>query len=204
MEENDIGISSGENHFDKIKLLNSIANVLASFGVDCGNATLMDFIDMNCGAIPDGAYSSVVDSGAEMQFLSLYTQTAEMRFAFAVTQLLKMSGKFMNPIEKFCFDTGKSLEVGEIASVGEAFSAFDSIVLDGLPGEVTRKIESQSDDAITWRKVCDTHEKAWARAGGDEKIYYVMLRSFVGGILSASKIEFDTDGETFTLKKSAS
>ena len=94
--------------FNKIKLLSDIADHIAYYGVRCGNSQLMDYIDMNCGAVPEGDVSGIIDEDAPKQFLEMYIQIAENRFAAAVTELLKMNPQFMKPVSDFCVQIGRA------------------------------------------------------------------------------------------------
>ena len=189
-------------HFNKIKLLESIANQIGFYGVQCGNATLMDYIDMNCGGIPEGEFAQVVDVSAPMQFLAMYTKTAENRFAFAVTELLKMNGAFLEPLANSCFQAGKDIQVHAVKTAAEAFEIYNSFVLDGMVDEQTKEIVVQTDSKIVWKKLSDTHETAWKKAGGDLNVYYMLQKSFVTGLFDECKYAYYIeDNLTFSLFK---
>ena len=189
-------------HFNKIKLLESIANQIGFYGVQCGNATLMDYIDMNCGGIPEGEFAQVVDVSAPMQFLAMYTKTAENRFAFAVTELLKMNASFLNALENSCFQVGKDMQIHSVKDAEEAFEIYNAFVLDGMVDEQTKEIVVQTDSKIVWKKLSDTHETAWKKAGGDLNVYYMLQKSFVTGLFDECKYAYYIeDNLTFSLFK---
>ena len=189
-------------HFNKIKLLESIANQIGFYGVQCGNATLMDYIDMNCGGIPEGEFAQVVDVSAPMQFLAMYTKTAENRFAFAVTELLKMNGAFLEPLANSCFQAGKDMQIHAVKTAAEAFEIYNSFVLDGMIGETTKEITAQDDVCIMWKKLVDTHAPSWEKAGGNLNVYYMLQKSFVTGLFDECKYAYYIeDNLTFSLFK---
>jgi len=189
-------------HFNKIKLLESIANQIAEYGVQCGNATLMDYIDMNCGGIPEGEFAQVVDVSAPMQFLAMYTKTAENRFAFAVTELMKMNASFLKVLENSCFQVGKDMQIHAVQNAEHAFEIYNDFILDGMPGEQTKEIVSCSDSKIVWKKLTDTHEPAWKKAGGNLNVYYMLQKSFVTGLFDECKYAYYIeDNLTFSLFK---
>lgn len=189
-------------HFNKIKLLESIANQIAEYGVQCGNATLMDYIDMNCGGIPEGEFAQVVDVSAPIQFLAMYTKTAENRFAFAVTELLKMNASFLKALENSCFQVGKDMQIHAVQNAEHAFEIYNDFILDGMPGEQTKEIVSCNDSKIVWKKVTDTHEPAWKKAGGNLNVYYMLQKSFVTGLFDECKYSYYIeDNLTFSLCK---
>ena len=189
-------------HFNKIKLLESIANQIGFYGVQCGNATLMDYIDMNCGGIPEGEFAQVVDVSAPMQFLAMYTKTAENRFAFAVTELLKMNASFLKVLENSCFQVGKDMQIHAVQNADQAFEIYNDFILDGMPDEQTKEIVACEDSKIVWKKLSDTHEAAWKKAGGDLNVYYLLQKSFVSGLFAESRYTYNIeDNSTFSLVK---
>ena len=189
-------------HFNKIKFLESVADQFVSYGVKCGNVNLFDYIDMNCGAIPEGAFPQVVDIAAPMQFLDMYTKTAENRFAFAVTELLKMNGAFLEPLKKACFQAGEDIQIHSVKTAAEAFEIYNAFVLDGMVDEQTKEIVVQTDSKIVWKKLSDTHETAWKKAGGDLNVYYLLQKSFVSGLFDECKYAYYIeDNLTFSLFK---
>ena len=95
-------METGEQLFCKIKLLNSMADQIIAYGEQCGAAGLRDYVDMNCGGIPDGEYTQVVDQSAPEQFLSMYRKVAENRFTLTVKTLIQANPAFRKPIADYC------------------------------------------------------------------------------------------------------
>lgn len=188
------------NHFNKIKLLNHIAESIAYFGVEQGFEKLMDNMDMTCGGIPEGDYCQVIDLSAQEVFLSLYTNIAEYRFAYAVTNVLKMNEKFIIPVKDFLRRTGSELNVGEIPSLQEAYKVLYSIILDDLPSENSKEIISENQKEILWKGTNKRHEDAWSKAGGKIENYLELLKDFADGLFSRSKIQLNIENDqTFML-----
>jgi len=188
------------NHFNKIKLLNDMANQIAYYGVNCGNANLFDYIDLNCGAIPDGDFQQVIDVSAPEQFLSLYLQIAENRFAFAVTELLKMNEGYKAPIVDYINRVGQEMKIQGIENAQQAFSVYQAFVLDGMPSDKTKNIIENTPEKITWEKAIDTHEGSWKKAGGNLSVYYEIQEIFVNALFSQCNIIYQiTDASKFTL-----
>lgn len=176
--------------FNKIKLLNDIANQLIYFGMQYGHTKLMEKVDMLCGAIPEGEFEQVIDLNSPDQFLSLYMQISENRFAMAATELLKMSPEFIKPILDFCGRVGKDLKADKPLNAKDAFSIVENYVLDGMPGNETKQIKIEEENTIVWEKITDTHQAAWEKAGGDLKIYYKLQQQFINGLFIDSGFEF--------------
>ncbi|MCR5699644.1 MAG: hypothetical protein K6G52_08385 [Treponemataceae bacterium] len=191
-----------KNQFFKIRLWNNMAQMIAYFAFQRGNGQVFDYIDMNCGGIPEGEFEQVIDLSAPHQFLSMYTQVAEKRFAFAVTELLKMNGGYIDALSDFCRRTGRELNADEVDDAEKAFELMKSFVLDGMPCDETKEVVSVDERKIEWKKLTDTHAEAWNKAGGDLSVYYRLQKDFVDGLLEKSHITLHTENyETFWLER---
>lgn len=190
------------NQFNKIKLVDAMAYQIAGYGVQNGNDTLLDRIDLACGAIPEGEFEQVIDLSAPHQFLSLYMGIAEKRFAMAVTELLNMNEAFYKPLEDYMEQIGRDMQIPEITDMEQALNVYDSFVLDGMPCDETKEITEKTPLKITWTKLMDTHQNNWIQVGGDLSVYYHLLQHFVKGLFSASEFTLLIDNQlTFTLGK---
>lgn len=190
------------NQFNKIKLLDAIAYQIAGYGVQNGDDTLFDRIDLTCGAIPEGKFEQIIDLNAPHQFLSMYMQIAEKRFAMAVTELLKMNEGFIKPMEEFLEHVGRDMNIPAIEEIDQAMNVYESFVLDGMPCDETKEITEKTPSKIAWTKLIDTHQNAWTMAGGDLAVYYDLLKSFVKGLFTASGFTLLVDNQLiFTLGK---
>lgn len=189
------------NQFNKIKLLDQIATQIGLFGVNQGNETLMDYVDLNCGAIPEGEFETVIDLSAPHQFLQMYMQIAEKRFAFTCTELLKMNPGYMVALKDFLRRTGCELNSEKVETALQAFEKMDFYVLDGMPCDETKTIVEKSDEKITWKISMDTHKDAWLKAGGNPDVYYELMQDFVNGILATSGMNCSINREGGCIQK---
>jgi len=183
--------------FNKIMLLNGIANQIGYYGVQNGNETLMDQMDLKCGAIPEGEFSQVIDPESPEQFLSLYSKIAENRFAVAVTELLNMNPSYITPVKGFMNKVGQDMDLPEVADIQQAYKVYDAFVLDGMPGEETKEVTSSTPSSITWQKLTDTHQASWEKADGDLAVYYSLLQSFIEGLFVKSGYTLQIDNQLF-------
>lgn len=155
-----------KNLYNKILLWNEMANQLASYAVQQGNEKLMDYIDLNCGGIPQGPFEQVVDPEAPEQFLQMYTQIALNRFAFACTALLHMNQAYLPALKDYMKRTGEQMALPPVTNAQEAQNAFNSFYLDG------------------------NYKAAWEKAQGDVEVYHQLVQSFAQGLLGESGAEF--------------
>lgn len=188
--------------FYKIKFLDSIANNIGAFGVEQGNETLLDKMDLTCGAVPEGNFDQVIDYSAPQQFLDLYVQIVENRFACAVTELLKMNDAYINQLKDYCYRVGNGMGNQEVENAQKAFEFVNSIVIDGSLGDETKELIENSENKVVWKKLKDSHKSSWEKAGGKLEIYYELQECFVNGLLSVSEINYSiTNMEKFKLEK---
>lgn len=190
------------NQFYKIRMMDDIANALINFSVQNISPELSDYVDLNCGAIPQGSYEQIIDPNAAHQFLSLYTKIAEKRFAFIVSKLIQIQSGLLNSIKDFLERTGTSLNVEKIETAREAFNVYQSIILDGMPCDETKELILDSPEKFEWKMLTDTHKDSWNSAGSSSEIYFQLLKSFTDGIFSRSDFRLTIkDGEFFSISK---
>ncbi len=194
--------------FNKIKLVYDIAGEVTSYGVQCAGPQFMDYIDMNCGAISDGPYESVVDTEAPLQFLSLYVQVAHKRLAFSVSKILEFNPQALSFISDFVFKVGKNNQPQWLCSAGKngvnpekIFEVLSYFILDGLNDECD--VSSKDNDSICW-KAEDACSEFWKQAGGDPENYLLLLKAFVDGFLDGSGFVFECSGDLTERKISRS
>lgn len=190
------------NQFNKIKLVDAMAFQIASYGIQNGDDTLLDRIDLSCGAIPEGEFEQVIDLSAPHQFLTLYMQIAEKRFAMAVTELLNMNEGFYKSLEDYMEQVGRDMKIPAVSDMDQALNIYDSFVLDGMPCDETKEVLEKSSSKIIWTKLMDTHQDNWNKVGGDLGVYYQLLQDFIKGLFAESGIVLRIDNQlTFTLEK---
>lgn len=192
-----------KNQFNRIMLLDEITNQLVAFGMNSGDEKFADYVDLNCGAIPQGRYDQIIDPQAPQQFLSLYTQIADKRFAFAVNRLLNLNPAMKESLIDFCRRSGQALNLPVVENAEQAFCSYCALVLDGLPWEQTKEILEKNECKIIWKKIFESHETAWNGNGFDIGFYYELLQSFVEGLFFKSGFTLKiTDQKIFELSKS--
>lgn len=109
-----------ENHFWRIKILNYITNDLVNFAAQKLGPQFFEYIDMTCGAIPEGPFEKVIDVNAPEQFLNLYTDIALNRFMLCTQKLIELDHSYFKLIADYLFNQGKLLELPEPSSKQEA------------------------------------------------------------------------------------
>jgi len=203
MAVNTFGLLDKERqHFVKIQILSDMAFDIAAFGENQGIGKLTERLDLTCGAIPPGEYEQVIDQSAPQVFLDLYMKIAEKRFAFAVTELLKLNQAYINPLINYCFEAGKVHSIEKLKTVEAAYELINAVVLDGMPFDDVKEITTVEAFRLVWKKQKETHEDSWNKVGGDVAVYYQLQSAFIEGLLNESGISFVNEGNSvFSLIK---
>ena len=165
--------------FYRIKFLDAITEMILDCAFRSGFENIYEHVDLNCGAIPDGSYDEAVDPNAPDQFLSMYVQIAENRFACAVTVLLNHDERFMEVLSSICRKVGEDAPSVELKNAFDALSVLDYYVLDVNAKSFLEK----SDERISWTEKNDVHESAWKKFGGNVTVYHRLLETFANAIL---------------------
>lgn len=191
-----------EHYYSKILLWSNLGDEIINFGMQCGITNLMDYIDMNCGAVAEGNYSNVIDPDAPEQFLSLYANIARKRFAFAVTQVLKMGEEAKPVIKNFIHDVGKNNGGFSLPNAKEGLNALCAFVLEELPGqESCNEIISVDENSIKWKKKIDLFSSDWTDAGSDVSIYRELEESFINGLFENTGFVYSVKGNVYSIVK---
>lgn len=179
-----------ENHFNKIKFLNSITDSIASYGVQCGLENFMDDLDMTCGAVPEGNINQILDPSSPLEFLSLYTKISCDRFAMTALQISMINPVCKKAIINFIKETGTQNQIENINSPEDALYFLDQIILEGNIEDKTKEIICSTEKEISWKTVKSTHEKSWNRFKGDINLFYELLEVFINSILAKTDYKF--------------
>ncbi len=203
MEDLDIDIA--RDHFNRIRFLDALTNQMIRMAEDWGFVDFAEYTDMNCGAIPQGDFDTVIDAGARRQFLVMYTNIAEARFAFTAIVLKRKDVKYFETLCALCFEVGKSFAPGKFDSVFHAFCFICKMLLDGMPGDRPKEITLDTDTSFEWMLTSDTHQSYWDNFGGNGAVkdYYVLTSYLIAGFLSLSDIRYTCRSQKyFCLAKS--
>lgn len=190
-------------HFGKILLLSNMALDIAAFGESQGIHNLVERLDLTCGALPSEEYSQVIDQSAPEIFLDLYSKMVENRFAFAVTELMKLNSAYITPLCNYCFERGKSLQPEKVTTVESAYELINTYILDGMPSVDVKKLSVIETNKIQWEKITETHKEYWEKAGGDINVYYQLQTCFIQGLLENSGFEYNnSENRNFSICRS--
>lgn len=174
--------------FSRIRILCFMTDDIVSFAAQKYGAEFFDYIDMNCGAVPDGEYEKVIDPSAPKQFLDLYTNIALNRNLLACKKLLELGNGYQKVLDDYFYKQGAAITKEKPKTVQNAFELINEYVLE--KSKIQNTITEQSENQIKWKKSeCDLS-------------YWQFIKPFADGMISDSGITFSiSEDMTFSLKK---
>ena len=175
--------------FDRIRLFNFMAKDIVAFAAQKYGPEFFDYVDMNCGAMPDGEYEKVIDQGAPMQFLELYSSMVMKRLELASEKIIELGEGFDSVLKKYFFNEGKNFGIKKPESIGEAYGLVKTCALDSFSTE--DEISLQNEKAMVWNKKSVAFPLYWT----------IVMASLMAGIFESSPVEFSvSENLEFCLK----
>lgn len=195
-------MESYENYYKKILLWNDIGNEIAYFGVKCGISNLIDYIDMNCGAVAVGDFEKVIDVDAAEQFLSLYAGIARNRLAYAVYHVFSMGDEAKAIVKKFISDVGRNNSGFKVANTRQAYDVLCAFILEEIPGKNScNEIIFDDECKIIWNKKTDLFVDSWKLTESDVEVYHEIEECFINGLFENSEFEYMRNGNSYSLSR---
>lgn len=191
--------NSPKTIFNQIIFQDRMVTALAEYAQQCGMANFVESLDMNCGAIPDEDFETIIDPESPAQFLKLYAHMAQDRLAYTITNMLRVSKEFGAPIYSFVRQNGTNMEIEKLETVTQAFSVFNSIVLDENFDNPSIEIVEQNADHIVWKKNLESVKQSWTKCSGEIEMYYFYLMSLCEGLFAKSDIHFEVKDGVFEI-----
>lgn len=191
--------NSPKTIFNQIIFQDRMVTALAEYAQQCGMANFVESLDMNCGAIPDEDFETIIDPESPTQFLKLYAHMAQDRLAYTITNMLRVSKEFGAPIYSFVRQNGTNMEIEKLETVTQAFSVFNSIVLDENFDDPSIEIVEQNADRIVWKRNLESVKQSWAKCSGEIEMYYFYLMSLCEGLFAKSEVQFEVKDDVFEI-----
>lgn len=167
-------MENNRKNYDKIQLLNFLTEDIISFAAQKLGQDFPDYIDMNCGAIPQGEYEKIIDPDSPEQFLMLYKTTALKRLNLAASTLLKSDEAFMKLLEDYFLRQGKRLkaDLPGPENLRQALELFDLCILCSCEGRV---IIEETEQVVKWN---------YQDSRDADGLYWKLMEFFMQGIFS--------------------
>ena len=175
MNENTI---QNYQQFNKIKLLTYMTDDIIAFASQKFGQEFYDYMDMNCGAIPEGDYEKVIDPDAPDQFLRMYENIALKRIELVSKKLLESSKEYLKLMEEYFFNQGKKIAVGQIKDVETALEYFHEFILENASMS-HHQVTCKNENLISWKK-----------ENNESNIYWKLMECFTQGLFFESDFQF--------------
>lgn len=169
--------------FNKIKLLTYMTDDIIAFASQKFGQDFYDYMDMNCGAIPEGDFEKVIDPDAPDQFLKMYESIALKRIELVSTKLMESSREYLKLMEEYFFNQGKKISIGQIESMDTALDYFNEFILENSSFS-QHQIICKNENLMTWKK-----------ENNESNIYWKLMECFTQGLFSESGFQFAVSDE---------
>lgn len=163
--------------FDKINLFNFMSNDLVAFAAQKYGQEFTEFIDMKCGAIPEGDYEKIIDPDSPEQFLMLYTDIVLKRVSVTCSKILELGEGYDRVLANYFSDSGKNLNLPFPSTMDDAYGLIKLCVLE--------KQNAREDIIIKKETEC----LIWKNADADISMW-TLLVPFINGIFGDSGFSF--------------
>lgn len=132
------------------------------------------------------ALEEVIDLSNIHGSLSGMIDETERRYAKLVSELLKADYNNISLIKKAVAAFGEKNAIEPQSSAETAYQRVGNLLLDGMPCDHSMRICENSGERVEVMRTLDTHSKYWEEAGLDGRIYYILRKALVKGLLSNS------------------
>ncbi|MCQ2982881.1 MAG: hypothetical protein MJ178_09015 [Treponemataceae bacterium] len=117
--------------FDKINLHNVMTNDLVSFAAGKYGPQFAEYVDMNCGAIPEGTYETLIDQENPKPFIDMYTSVAIKRISLCCQKILELGPGYDKVLANYFFNAGQNLGLPHPSNEEEQRYLVDLCLLEG-------------------------------------------------------------------------
>ncbi|MBQ0052168.1 MAG: hypothetical protein KBT11_08940 [Treponema sp.] len=175
--------------FDKINLLNFMCSDLISYAEKKYGSEFPEYVDMTCGAVPEGEYEKIIDPSSPREFLDLYTDICLKRFKTVTSKILELGDGYDIVLKNYFFNEGKKLGLPKPSSLDEAYELIQVCILEKLTTCGSHQIETKGNDEIIWKNP------------NSDLNFWMFMKDLICGIIEGSNITFSIDDSVFRLKK---
>ena len=132
------------------------------------------------------ALESVIDEGNIHGCLQARIADAETRYAALVLAILAQDEEQrFSQLQHAAFVLGRTNTLDTGVSPEEAFKAFDSFFVNGMPCDRVNVITVNDADALTWQETQDVHGAYWPER---PELYAMLRESVMEGMLAATAV----------------
>jgi len=143
----------------------------------------------------------IIDTSNIHGWLQIKIESAELRQAMLITELLKWKSAYKTDLLKKYSEQGKAAAheyLNSVDSPEEIFKALNDFLLEGMPCDRVNEVVKSIDDEFSWETTMCLHKDYWNRVGGNVQNFYdlreVWIKAFVENINSEFRYEKSNDG----------
>lgn len=178
--------------YNKIMLQNKIVNKIIT------DFKLQDTDEY--GIIEDKPLEEIIDASNIHMWLQEKINVVENKLAYVVNEVLNKDEKNLQKLKNIFFNKGKTLNFNSENAM-TVFKSLDDFILDGMPCDKTKKFIEKTEDVVSWQMNFCVHKKYWDKFNLDICIYYILINSFIEGIIEDSNFVFTEENDIKTIKR---
>lgn len=177
--------------YDKIKRQETVTQkILETSKLNHWLDDLSIKVDESIGTFVSGDLEERIDASNIHGWLSSQVQLVESRYAFVVTELVKIN--VLQPLLEIHFEDGKttSSNINANSSCEEMFHLMKECLLDGMPCDGGIKILTEAADEIVWMVDEKVHKPYWVNQEDDTSLFFLMRDAWLKGFVSGKRIHY--------------
>ena len=137
--------------------------------------------------LPDKPLEELIDSTSIQDWLQSRIQSAELRQAALITQILKYRPDLKDKLRALYESLGRLAgERGEpVESPESAYYALKDIILEGIPCGTADEVLRCNPREFAWKTKMCMHKPYWDQVQGDVEHFYYLRKAWIDSFVSA-------------------
>ena len=149
-------------------------------------------------AIEDKPLDSIIDMDNIHQWIETRVDSAEGKFAYVVSEILKKDENLLIELLKYSYRRGRDEYFSKNAD--DAFKLIVSKFLDGMPCDGCISLVESEKDHVKFIIEKDAHKKFW-KYGISSEYYWEIRNKYIKGLLSSSRYFLYRQDNVYEIKE---
>ena len=177
--------------YNKIKLQeNFIENILDASSKNNWYQDLGNEVEKAYGKADERPLEDIIDQSNIHGWLQEKIAQAELKLAFAVTNVISKNFDYIYELKKIAYNFGASNSVLENSTASDCYKFLNDSLIDGMPCDRVNDVIESDDNQVIWRQNICVHSDYWTKVGGNVDVYYTLRNEIIKGMLSKSDLEY--------------
>lgn len=180
--------------YNKIKLQeNFIENILDASSENNWYQDLESEVEKAYGKPDERPLGDIIDQNNIHGWLQEKIAQAELRLAFAVTNIINKNSDYISELKNIAYSFGAANSALENSTASDCYKFLNDSLIDGMPCDRVNDVIESDDNQVIWRQNICVHSDYWTKVGGNVDVYYTLRNEIIKGMLSKSDLEYITN-----------